>query len=193
MAGRYAGAYAAVNGLNSSLVLAHSAQRGLYIGSFISNGTDVLSVWGPSLRDFAGVPPPPAEDPEDLTYAYSLRLTPTLLFEDEGNARGERWRIISTPDYLDHWGAVEDGVWNDAEIADVDLDSYAGKPVNELVFWQREEGDEICLTGFEVCLGRVVSNENYSHDARNEPTAVKCNVEDQYVFSVLDSQAGDPQ
>lgn len=117
----YAVAYTVIDpSLNSSLSFTASASTGLTVQSFISNGTDVLHYTIPTLLG--------------LQAPWHAQLTPTLLFKNESTQQGEIWRMLTI---IDSEG--EDGVvWNDACITDVDLSSYAGLPLNELVFWHEE-------------------------------------------------------
>lgn len=118
----YVGHYGAIDReLNSSITLSVSPSEGLQATSFISNGSDILGSVIPA-RYFANRP-------------YRNQLVPTLLYKDEENQRGEIFRMLvlaePKPD-------AKPGVWDDFCITDVDVMVYAGKPLNEVVFWHDE-------------------------------------------------------
>lgn len=123
--------------LNTTLTLTRRLHYGLLLTSFISNNTDVLS--------FLSV---------NNTQHTRFQLFPTLLNVNESAQAGERWRVVRVdadpPDLGEVWGDA-------ACITDVDVRSYAGKPLNEIVFWRGESGEveEVELTAYRVRLGRV--------------------------------------
>jgi hypothetical protein len=137
---KYAGTYTAAKktGLDSSLELSHSVASGLYISSFISNGTDVLKVLLPLI---AG---PGDFDPAD----WRMQLVPTLLFADLEKQKGEIWRALLVPQKRGG------GVWDDFCINQVDNGRYAGKKLNELAFWTdgNDAVTKVELSAFDVSL-----------------------------------------
>ncbi len=50
----------------------------------------------------------------------------------------------------------DEDIWDDFCITDVDVASYAGVPLNELVFWSNKDGevDEVELPAFRIRLLR---------------------------------------
>lgn len=141
---RYTGVYVSANAsLNSSFILAVDSNPGheLLVQRFISNGTDVLSspLIGLALGD-------------DADKSWRVQLTPTLLYRDELRQKGELWRMLVTLDKSKN----ERGIWDDFCITDVDRARYAGRPLNEVVFWDDSDGHviEAELSGFRVTLRR---------------------------------------
>lgn len=145
--------------LNSSLTLLHTPTRGLHIQSFISNSTDFLTTWRPLIDQLGGG-----------RHQWRLQLVPTLLYRDQARLAGELWRIVVVPEEADgrergRGRGAAGGVWDDFQITDHDGSMYAGKPLNELVFWMGEDGDgeegkmavveEVEFTGFRVRMSRV--------------------------------------
>ncbi len=141
---RYVGHYSSSTpNLNSSITLSHTPSRGLFLTSFISNGTDFLTTWRPLIRQLTG-----GSD------AWRPQLVPTLLYRDQAELKGERWRMLIVPE-----GQGGEGVWDDFHITDDDPLSYAGKPLNEVVFWEGggEGGqvEELEMTAFRVRMKRT--------------------------------------
>lgn len=121
------GSYTATNSsLNSSIELVSSPAKGLYLKEFISNGTSVI----PGIFDMY-------DDPRlaDGTLPWHAQLIPTLLFKNETSQDGEIWRVLAVRERH----KKNKGIWDDLCVTDVDQVSYAGLPVNEVVFW-REKG-----------------------------------------------------
>ncbi|KAF2660796.1 beta-lactamase/transpeptidase-like protein [Lophiostoma macrostomum CBS 122681] len=143
---RYAGTYVSGDpNLNSSLTLT-ADHRGLVVEEFISNSTDVLN--SPLL--------PAAGAPSDKP--WFLQLTPTLLYRNETEQEGERWRFYIAEERLEGEGKVLD----DFCAANVDMASYGGQPINEIVFW-RSEGNVFKsaeLSAFRVTLSRHDSDKH---------------------------------
>lgn len=144
LAERYSGVYVSANGsLNSSLTLAvdPGSKHGLVVREFISNGTDVLS--SPLLRLALG---------DDADKPWRVQLIPTLLYRDKLAQKGELWRMLVI---LDRTGSKHE-IWDDFCNTDVDYPRYAGKPLNEIVFWGNKEGHavEAELSAFRVKLQR---------------------------------------
>lgn len=138
LSAHYAGIYTTTR-LNTTLTLAHSATKSLYIESFISNSTDVIKAWKPWL--------------DEVTHGESFRiqLIPTTLYQDEENKQGAFWRGIIVPESQN-----KNLVWDDFCSTDDDFALYAGKPILEFVFRGAEKGNdtvkEVVLSGFRVKL-----------------------------------------
>ena len=121
----YSGTYTAANSdLNSSLTFTTSPSRGLELTTFISNSTDVFTALLPMWVEQLGLTGKP----------WHLQLVPTLLYKDEAKQQGEIWRILIVAERTG-----EEGLW-DEEFCPMDVDptSYAGLPVNEVVWWHEE-------------------------------------------------------
>jgi hypothetical protein len=141
----YAGTYVAIDhDLNSTLTLAVTPEKGLHLTNFISNSTDVfqtfLPIWAGAL----------------LAKSWHAGLVPTLLFKNETAQQGEIWRMDV---FSERTG--DEGVWADFCNTDLDPASYAGKPINEIVFWH--EHDVVELPAWRVKMKRVTGGGN-SHD-----------------------------
>ena len=138
--GAYAGTYKASH-LNSSIQLSYSARHGLEITNWISNGTDMLQVIPVQFKIPAS--------------KFHAQVIPTLLFRDEKHQNGERWRILIVTDPSTAGG--RGGIWEDFCISDVDTMMYAGKPLNEMVFWDNDHDGEfetVELTAFRISMTR---------------------------------------
>jgi len=145
----YAGTYVATDGvnasadLNSSITLEQSPSRSLFVSQWISNGTDVL----PALTEFVAAQ---AGDGGNIYY----QLIPTFEERLSGSQIGQVWRltdVLNTPTDTNHTGDV----WNDYCVSNVDPIIYAGKPLNEVVFWGDAKGvTEIELSAFRIVLSR---------------------------------------
>ncbi len=138
----YVGTYAAdPDKINSSLSLSYSSIHGLEISTWISNSTDVLTLI-PQTFDL----------PADRN--FHAQLIPTFLHRNEREKDGELWRVALTLEK-----PATPAVWDDFCISDVDTMMYAGKPLNELVFWDRDERTgrfgRVELTAFRINLTRV--------------------------------------
>lgn len=130
---RYTGTYTATN-LNSTLSLAYTPAKGLYVDRWISNGTDFLAV---ILRTFLGA----------VGDGTRLQVVPTFLYVDEERWSGERWRVLPVQE-----GEGETkGVWDDFCITNMYAVTYDGQPLNEVVFWDRE----VELTALRIRLGKL--------------------------------------
>lgn len=132
-------------GLNSSIAFTASSPTGLTVSRFVSNGTDILSGSLPKLVE------PSIADPD---VSWRMQLTPTLLYKDEKAQRGEIWRMQVVLDRP----VRGDGVFQEFCHADVDYASYAGKAINEVVFWLEERVVE--LPAWRVKMQREVGGEN---------------------------------
>lgn len=137
---RYTGSFAAPGPLNSTLVVAQSDSKSLYIDSFISNSTVVIGASQDILTPLTqGLP-------------FRVQLVPSLSYrEDEVGRKGEVWRGTVV---LESRG---EAVWDDECVTNYDPITYAGKPLLEVVFWEGEEGaiEELEMVGFRVRLRRV--------------------------------------
>ncbi|KAK5679683.1 hypothetical protein LTS10_007631 [Elasticomyces elasticus] len=135
----HSGDYTALNKeLNSSIAFAASVATGLEVTSFISNGTDMFDTLLSTYAQLLGIP---------KEAAWRVQLTPTLLFKDETSQEGEIWRMQIVRE------RKEDGaIWDDFCLVDVDPVSYAGEPLNEVVFWL--EKGVVELSAFRVKMGR---------------------------------------
>lgn len=136
----YTGIYTSTSSdLNTTLTLTRRLHYGLLLTHFISNGTDVLGFLRGSTHT-------------------RFQLAPTLLNVDEKKEAGERWRVNVVDDEPPNLGVVwEDGMC----VTDVDVRSYAGLPLNEMVFWRDERGEviEVGLTAYRVRLRKVVEED----------------------------------
>lgn len=128
----YSGRYIAVRPsvINSSLSLNTSLSRGLHLTGFISNGTDVFNTVLPNfgvdeLREHTG---------------WYAQLVPTLLYKNEAAQEGEIWRMLIVPERSP---LEEENIWSTFCPTDVDGLLYAGKAVNELVFWHKKRQVEL--------------------------------------------------
>jgi hypothetical protein len=133
---RYAGTYSATGDLNSSLTLAYTPTKGLYIQTLISNGTATFDKFATMYPGF--LPP-----------GSRAQLVPTLLYVDEENKRGEKWRFVVVEPRS---GKGEEEVWDDFCVTNIEFLMYDGLPVNEIVFWDEGEGMSVDLTAFRVRL-----------------------------------------
>lgn len=147
----YAGEYnASTPGLNSSIVFTQSATQSLYISSWISNSTDVLSVFVPLVAQQAGT----------ATNIF-FQVVPTFETRSSSNASsvGEVWRFINVNN--DHGEATNaTTTWDDYCVGNFDPLSYAGVPLNEVVFWKNGNGtgaavESVELSAFQVTLEKV--------------------------------------
>ena len=142
---RFAGTFVAPKSslLNSSLTLSHTPAKGLYLESWISNGTDVLAAYHKVLEN--GTPSQP----------WYLQLIPTQLYVDNKRQRGEKWRaVVVSERQVDSLP----GVWEEYCITHIDNERYGGVPLNEIIFWQDNDTKGPVayaeLTAFRIMLGR---------------------------------------
>jgi hypothetical protein len=153
LAKSHTGDYTAVDtSLNSSITLEASASKGLFMISAISNGTDILhGVISGNEDDF--VTPSP----------WHVQLVPTLLYKNETTQQGQIWRMLIVHEREE---GVQKGVWDDQCVTDMDQISYAGLPINEIVFWL--EDGLVELPAWRVMLKAEVKeeddNEEFKHD-----------------------------
>lgn len=140
---RYAGSFVSPNpGLNSSMTLVADS-RGLVVEEFVSNSTDILT----SGFVKTGIP----RDRE-----WYMQLVPTLLYQDEESRTGQQWRLQIVAERP----RGERTVWDDFCMTDMDQLSYAGLPLNEVVFWKSANGvfNNLGLTGFRANLSRIIKD-----------------------------------
>ena len=130
---RYTGTYTTTE-LNSTLTLAHTPAKGLYVDRWISNGTDIFS----SLSQIF---------PGRMDGGTRLQLVPTLLYVDEERQSGERWRVLLVP--AERRESM--GVWDDFCMTDMSIGMYDGQPLIEFVFWE----EEVELIAFRIRLAKV--------------------------------------
>lgn len=134
-----------INNLDSSLTIAHSLTAGLYIQSWTSNGSNMLST-----LDSIFTP----EDPGAYIYrlvATNLYLNDTTAAEDNGQQRrsGEIWRGVPMPK------KKPDGIWTDVCVNDVDGLHFDGKPFLEFVFYDDDDDEMVVeVPSFRVRLRR---------------------------------------
>jgi hypothetical protein len=112
------------------------------VTQFISNGTDVLAS-----------PLPSFSSPETAFRPWHAQVVPTSLYRNQTALKGELWRSLIVIDRL----SEEDDVWDDFCTTDVDLATYAGIPISEMVFWSDDDGKivEVELPAFRVALKRT--------------------------------------
>lgn len=107
--------------LNSSLELVTSPDKGLHVTRFISNGTEAI----PGMFFMI----------EGEISPWYAQLVPTLLFKNETSQEGEIWRVVAVRERNEE---VDAGVLDEFCPTDVDQLSYAGLPLNEVVFWHEK-------------------------------------------------------
>lgn len=140
MAREYDGVYTtpADDKLDSRMALKANSSTGLTITEFISNSTDVLHGVLPLLEGI------------DTSKPWHAQLVPTLLFKDEEKQRGEIWRVLS----VQHRDGNGTESWGDFCIGNWDTGSYAGVPINEVVFWE-DRRMELPAWGVNLTAGEV--------------------------------------
>jgi hypothetical protein len=139
----YAGTYQAQH-LNSSIAISQSAAKSLHVTHWISNGTDVL----PPLTEFVA-----GQAGQGNTVYY--QLVPTQISRRRGGRVGEVWRFYNVLDTTA--GSEASELWSDYCVANFDPIQYAGKPLNEVVFWKDGRDGEVMeveLTAFKAVLER---------------------------------------
>jgi hypothetical protein len=135
---RYAGTYSASDPELNSTVTLEVDHRGLIVTTWISNGTDVFE----SLITKASTP------------SHYAQLSPTLLYRNEKEQRGEEWRMMIAEKHSEGLGPI----WDDFCMEDWDMPSYAGIPFNEAVFWDEQKDgrfETLELPAFRANLTRV--------------------------------------
>lgn len=145
---RYVGTYEDERS-NSSITLAQSDAYGLTVTRWISNGVDTLL---DIIEDIYERQP---------GGQWVMHVLPTFLFDDEDQREGERWRLL--PQQVAPERGKPTSVWDNLCNSDWDTVTYAGKPVNEIVFWggQRyRSAESVRLTGFRSTLYRKREDED---------------------------------
>jgi hypothetical protein len=134
---RYVGTYTSTNQTLNSTITLIADSRGLVVERFVSNGTDVLR------SGFRRSSNP-----------WYAQLTPTLLYRDEKNQRGELWRILQSNERTESEGSI----WDDFCVANIDAPLYATVGFNELVFWDQGKDskfNKVELSAFQVNMTRT--------------------------------------
>jgi CubicO group peptidase (beta-lactamase class C family) len=152
--------------LNSSLSLTYTPTHGLEITRWISNSTDMLAVIPvqfklPPSRPFHAqlIPTFLYRDRGDRGWEGHHKNKNKDHGSGSGSSAGagELWRMVITldkpPPHYHHLADSVSGsgprssVWDDLCIADIDIMMYAGKPLNEVVFWDRDRDRDSSATG----------------------------------------------
>lgn len=149
----YAGTYSSSSiqsELNTSVTLSQSSARSLFLGSWISNGTAIL----PSLVAFTAMR---GGQGADWYFQLAPTFTTPLRRERPGNRTqlGEAWRWVNILE------APADQGWNDWCVSSFDGESYAGTPINKMIFWRdgsSGEVDELEIPAFNVTLAKMTSS-----------------------------------
>ncbi|EAW24644.1 serine hydrolase domain-containing protein [Aspergillus fischeri NRRL 181] len=157
----YVGRYTSPS-TNSSLTLIYTSTHGLEISEWISNSTDVLSIIFNQFQYLGNA-------------QLHAQLIPSGLYRDEEEQVGEIWRIAvvmdprAPPDPVlgrssEHktnaglWSGST-RVWDEFCITDVDNIMYEGRPLSEVVFWDRDEEtgmfEKVELTALRINLTRA--------------------------------------
>lgn len=152
--------------INSTLTLTYTSAHGLEINEWISNSTDMLNIL-----------PKHFKLPQHTK--FHAQLIPSGLYRDEAKQIGELWRIATVVDrevppepvpgplnenkiHSGLWSASTH-VWDEFCLTDVDGIMYAGKPLSEVVFWDRDEKTgtfgNVELTAFRINLTRADQKE----------------------------------
>ncbi|PKX90068.1 serine hydrolase domain-containing protein [Aspergillus novofumigatus IBT 16806] len=151
--------------VHSTLTLTYTSTHGLEINEWISNSTDVLSIISKHFQY-----------PKNTK--LHAQLIPSGLYRDEKQL-GEVWRIAAVMDreapsesVLGRWSEHENnaGSWSGFApvsdefcISDVDNIMYAGTPLSEVVFWDRDEKTgmfgKVELPAFRINLTRADQKE----------------------------------
>ncbi|RHZ67146.1 serine hydrolase domain-containing protein [Aspergillus thermomutatus] len=152
--------------INSTLALTYTPTHGLEIREWISNATDVLGIISKHFQS-----------PKDAK--FHAQLIPAGIYRGDEKQVGEVWRIAIVVDrevppeqvlgrsseseiHAGLWSAST-SVWDEFCITDVDNLMYAGKPLSEVVFWDRDEKTamfgKVELTAFRINLTRADQKE----------------------------------
>lgn len=127
----YTGVY---TGEASDKVVLGMDRNGLVVEEFVSRGKDVRAKLIASRGNEEKI---------------ILQVVPTLLFADEKKQMGERWRMLMYSNSLSKQSSILDNYC----VANIEgLGSFAGKALNELVFWDRDGGIELELSAFRKTL-----------------------------------------
>ncbi|KAJ5359494.1 uncharacterized protein N7496_011907 [Penicillium cataractarum] len=134
----FGGAYAASN-LNSSIAVEYDELPGLFIDSFISNGTDFHE----TLASLSGV-----SDATDL----SIRLYPTQLIQQKGSGSKQVFRAV----FQDKTELADAETATCVSWMNIDRLQYAGRGLDEFVFTLNSEGKVLSveIPALDVILER---------------------------------------
>lgn len=131
---------------NSSISLGVTEKYGLYVTEWKSNGSNPLALYTEVFGD-------PRKE-------YVIYAVPTLLNVDEEHQAGERWRLLpQAVGWKKEFRDEPHSVWDDFCVEDWDIMAYAGRPLNEIVFWGNNAtigkvADRVDLTAFRRSLDR---------------------------------------
>ena len=103
----------------------------------------------------------------DVGETTVFQLVPTLLYQDEKEQQGERWRFVM----LNQRSEEDQDIFDDFCSENLDVLLYAGLPFNEVVFWTGPGGriNDLHLTGFRADLTRIIARaEPESFDSQQE-------------------------
>lgn len=134
----FGGAYAASN-LNPSITVEYDELPGLFIESFISNGTDFRETLANPIS---------VVNATDL----SIRLYPTRLVQQHGSGSKQAFRAV----FQDKTELADAGTSTCVCWLDLDKSRYAGHGLDEFIFTLNSEGKVICveIPALEVTLER---------------------------------------
>lgn len=161
---RYVGTFEHVDAegnVTHRLTLDRSADHALFVTEWTADGIDVL----------AGLRKRYAKTGNEVVW----HVVPTLLHVDEKNVRGARWRVIpSIQRPKDSDTIPKRRIWDNFCVSDWDFNSYAGKPLNEVIFWTDEDTDdqavEVELSAYRTKLRRVSDNDHLGRSRFVEQT-----------------------
>jgi len=142
----YAGTYSS-SLLNTSVTLSQSSTRSLFLETWISNGTSIL----PTLVAFTALR---GGQGADWYFQVAPTFTTPLQREGLGNKTqlGEAWRWVNILE------APADQGWNDWCVSSFDGESYAGTPINKMIFWRDDSTAEIVeleIPAFNITLAKT--------------------------------------
>ena len=142
----YGGTYSS-SLLNTSVTVSQSSARSLFLETWISNGTSIL----PTLVAFTALR---GGQGADWYFQVVPTFTTPLQREGSGNKTelGEAWRWVNILE------APADQGWNDWCVSSFDGESYAGTPINKMIFWRDEsigEVTELEIPAFNVTLTKT--------------------------------------
>ena len=136
---RYSGTYAApdLEELNTTITFV-ADHRGLVATKFISNSTDMFK--SPFFQFLGGL---------DGQKWYT-QLVPTLLYDNETEQTGEKWRMLVAREHDDNYH----GIWDDFCPSNVDDTAYGAEAINEFIFREDERGklESVDLPAFRINL-----------------------------------------
>lgn len=153
--------------VDSTLTLTYTSTHGLEISDWILNFTDVLSIISKHFLS--------SKDTK-----CHAQLIPSGLYRDAEKQAGEVWRVAIVLDpgtppepVLRQWTEHEidaglwsgfTPVWHECCITDVDNIMYAGTPLSEVVFWDKDDKTGIFgmveLTAFRINMTRADQTED---------------------------------